>query len=161
MSDRIKQPKSAQPNDSAQNSPLELSLNEFQARCHDTAAYPNRVAFDYLAHGLAGEASEVLEKTLAYFVATGELEPLLFAACISIKAGRIAEHVKKVHRDDRGLMTAPRADAILKELGDLRWYDNELLTQMGVKSEAVSRMVLEKLQSRQKRGKLQGEGDSR
>lgn len=144
---------------SAPNNPKPLSFDDYQAAAEQTAKYPHSKAFDYLAHGLAGEASEVLEQALTWFVATGELLPLIYASAIMIKAGRVAEMVKKMHRDDGGSMTIPRSQAIKSELGDVQWYNALLCTELGIPMSEVAQANIEKLRKRIKRGTLHGEGE--
>src|SRR5579875_3189942 len=87
-------------------------LSEYQARSRATALYPRDVALYYPTLGLAGEAGEV------------------------------AEHAKKLLRDDAGVLTDERREAMAKELGVVLWY-------------------LAQIASRKQRGVLHGSGDDR
>jgi NTP pyrophosphatase (non-canonical NTP hydrolase) len=93
--------------------------------------YPREVGLSYPALGLAGEAGEV------------------------------AEHVKKSIRDDGGVVTAERREALGKELGDVLWYLAQLATELELELDEVAEANLQKLRSRQLRGVLSGSGDDR
>lgn len=77
------------------------------------------------------------------------------------EVGEIQGKIKKVIRDknckfdDKDIMT------IALELGDILWYISNLASDMGLDLEYIAQLNLEKLKSRQERGKLQGEGDNR
>lgn len=109
-------------------------FSDYQKQAATTALYPGRDAgkvAPYPALGLAGEAGEV------------------------------AEHVKKAIRDDGGLITPARRDALKKELGDVLWYVAALCTELDLDMADVARANLDKLASRKARGTLQGSGDNR
>jgi len=69
-----------------------VNLFEYQELAKSTAIYPRDKAMLYPALGLIGECGEVAEK------------------------------IKKVIRDDDGVITPKRREAIMKELGDCCWY---------------------------------------
>jgi len=77
------------------------------------------------------------------------------------EAGEVADHVKKMFRDDGGEMTIEKKVAIVKELGDVLWYIANLANSIGVDMETVANVNIDKLQSRMKRGTQRGSGDNR
>ncbi len=77
------------------------------------------------------------------------------------EAGEVAEKVKKMVRDDAGVLTAERREALAKELGDVLWYVAQVATEADLELDAIAAANLEKLLSRQERGVLQGSGDER
>jgi NTP pyrophosphatase (non-canonical NTP hydrolase) len=109
-----------------------MELSDYQDRSRATAVYPQ--AGDNLLYptlGLCGEAGEVAEK------------------------------IKKMVRDDAGVLSAERRAALSKELGDVLWYLAQLATEAGLDLDEVARTNLDKLLSRQRRSVLQGSGDDR
>jgi NTP pyrophosphatase (non-canonical NTP hydrolase) len=109
-----------------------MDLNDYQQSALATAIYPNRGAnFAYPALGLAGEAGEVADK------------------------------LKKVIRDNDGVLTDPVRDAVAKELGDVMWYVAVLAAELDYDLGTIAQNNLDKLASRQERGVLTGSGDNR
>jgi NTP pyrophosphatase (non-canonical NTP hydrolase) len=109
-----------------------VDLSEYQSLSRRTATYP-RAGEDmtYPALGLCGEAGEVAEK------------------------------VKKTLRDDAGVLSDERREALARELGDVLWYLAQLATEAGLDLETIAEDNLAKLLSRQERGVLRGSGDDR
>jgi NTP pyrophosphatase (non-canonical NTP hydrolase) len=109
-----------------------MRLFEYQRAARGTARYPD--VGDNLVYptlGLAGEAGEVAEK------------------------------VKKLLRDDDGVLTDERRAALAAELGDVLWYVAQVATEAGLDLESVAQANLAKLASRAERGVLSGSGDER
>jgi NTP pyrophosphatase (non-canonical NTP hydrolase) len=109
-----------------------MLLSDYQARSRRTATYPD--AGDNIVYptlGLAGEAGEVAEK------------------------------VKKLLRDDGGVLSDERRAALAAELGDVLWYVAQVATEAGLELEEIAQANLDKLLSRQERGVLSGSGDQR
>jgi NTP pyrophosphatase (non-canonical NTP hydrolase) len=108
-----------------------MELSEYQRLSRRTAGYPREAWLTYPALGLAGEAGEV------------------------------AEHAKRVIRDDGARLTEERREAMCKELGDVLWYAAQLASELELDLDEVAASNLEKLFSRQQRGVLHGAGDDR
>lgn len=72
------------------------------------------------------------------------------------ETGEVAEKVKKFIRD--GVLDEK---AILKEIGDVLWYCAATCSELGYTINDAARLVIEKLESRQERGVLGGDGDDR
>lgn len=77
------------------------------------------------------------------------------------ESGEVAEKIKKIIRDQDGVLTDENRIEIAKELGDVLWYIAILADEMGVTLDKVAEGNLEKLNSRKKRGVLSGSGDNR
>jgi NTP pyrophosphatase (non-canonical NTP hydrolase) len=109
-----------------------MEFSEYQALSRRTATYPCAGEdMTYPALGLCGEAGEVAEK------------------------------VKKTLRDDGGVLSHERREALSRELGDVLWYLAQLATEAGLELESIAADNLDKLLSRQERGVLRGSGDDR
>jgi NTP pyrophosphatase (non-canonical NTP hydrolase) len=109
-----------------------MDLNSYQTAALQTAIYPGMSSnFVYPALGLVGEAGEVADK------------------------------LKKVIRDNDGILTDPVRDAVAKELGDVMWYLAVLAYELDYDLATIAQNNLDKLASRQERGVLMGSGDNR
>lgn len=109
-----------------------MTFEEYQIEARKTAVYPNQDNnFIYPTLGLCGEAGEVAEK------------------------------IKKVVRDNAGIVTEEKKVEITKELGDVLWYLANLSKELGITLEEVAAKNIEKLKSRQDRSELHGSGDNR
>lgn len=109
-----------------------MTPNEYQTSALGTAIYPNMGAnFTYPALGICGEAGEVADK------------------------------LKKVIRDNDGVLTDEVRDKVALELSDVCWYVAVLAYELDYTLEEVMQLNLDKLASRQERGVLSGSGDNR
>jgi NTP pyrophosphatase (non-canonical NTP hydrolase) len=114
-----------------------MNFLDYQHDTADTAIYPDAGSRDsftglaYVTMGLAGEAGEICNK------------------------------VKKIARDNGGVIGQHHRNMLVEELGDVLWYASQLATQLGVPLEQVARLNLEKLTGRKAAGTLGGSGDRR
>jgi NTP pyrophosphatase (non-canonical NTP hydrolase) len=108
-----------------------LTLDDYQRNAAVYAIFPPEIGLAYPALGLNGEA------------------------------GELAEHAKKMIRDDQGVLTDDRREKIKKELGDVLWYLAACATEANLKLSDIGVTNLLKLESRQQRGVLSGSGDDR
>jgi NTP pyrophosphatase (non-canonical NTP hydrolase) len=77
------------------------------------------------------------------------------------ESGEVAEKVKKLIRDNGGVVDEAAKTALMKELGDVLWYLAALSRELGCTLEEVAAMNLEKIASRRERGVVHGAGDNR
>lgn len=77
------------------------------------------------------------------------------------ETGEVADKIKKIIRDKNGKVDADEQKALAKELGDVLWYLASVARYLGLSLDEIAKMNLEKLSSRQRRGKLHGTGDER
>lgn len=77
------------------------------------------------------------------------------------EAGEIANKIKKIIRDENGVLSDEKRELVKGELGDVLWYMSQLATEMGLSFDTVAAENLKKLFSRLERGKIQGSGDTR
>ena len=108
------------------------------------------------------ELSHYQERSRATAVYPGAGDNLLYPTLgLCGEAGEVAEKVKKMLRDDAGVLSDERRAALAKELGDVLWYVAQVATEAGLDLGTVAADNLEKLLSRQRRAVLQGSGDDR
>lgn len=109
-----------------------MNFGEYQVAAGRTALYPKgEHGWVYPALGLANEAGEV--------------------------AGKL----KKVLRDNNGVVDAERKETIAAELGDVLWYVAQVATELDLEMDAIAAANIAKLASRAERGALKGDGDKR
>lgn len=109
-----------------------MQFNDYQAQALKTAIYPDR-------------GNNILYPTLGL---CGE-------------AGEVAELIKKMVRDDEGVMTPERKAKLTKELGDVLWYVAVVSQEAGIYLGDVAQGNLDKLANRKELGLLQGSGSDR
>ena len=76
---------------------------------------------------------------------------------VADEAGEILGKIKKYVRGDGPIDD----DALIAEMGDVLWYLAALASDLQVNLDYVARLNLHKLQSRQERDVLRGNGDNR
>ncbi|MFA5392491.1 MAG: nucleoside triphosphate pyrophosphohydrolase family protein [Candidatus Paceibacterota bacterium] len=109
-----------------------MDFNEYQKESRKTAIYPKKGKnFVYPVLGLVGESGEVAEK------------------------------IKKVLRDNNGIISEKQKKEIKKELGNVLWYIAQVATELGLSFDGIASFNIKKLKSRQKRNKVHGSGDNR
>lgn len=77
------------------------------------------------------------------------------------EAGEVAEKMKKILRDKGGVIDEATKLELQKELGDVLWYLAQLSVELGFSLDDVAQNNIAKLQSRQQRNQLHGDGDNR
>jgi NTP pyrophosphatase (non-canonical NTP hydrolase) len=113
----------------------DLSFTDYQLQTAETAIYPG-----------AG---------------TGNISALVYVALGLGESGEVQGKVKKILRDNAGVITDEARTEIAKELGDILWYVARAADEIGYSLEVVAQGNLDKLNSRKERGVLTGSGDNR
>lgn len=109
-----------------------MNFKEYQEKSRKTAIYPKLGQnYIYPVLGLSGETGEVAEK------------------------------FKKIIRDKNGIISEEDKTEIAKELGDVIWYLAQICSELNLSFENVAKNNIKKLQDRQNRKVLQGNGDNR
>jgi NTP pyrophosphatase (non-canonical NTP hydrolase) len=109
-----------------------MTFEEYQKKAEITVIYPDKGHnLVYTVLGLVGESGEVAEK------------------------------VKKVIRDKKGIIDKEDKELLAKELGDVLWYLAMSSQELGTSLEQVAELNIKKLQDRYKRKKMHGQGDKR
>lgn len=87
-----------------------MDLNRYQEQTQKTAIYPGQGTFEGLNYSIVAMVGE---------------------------AGEVANEFKKFLRDDNGIMTLERREALLSEVGDTLWY----LTRIAQELESTLALV--------------------
>mgnify|MGYP003150678508 CR=1 FL=1 len=77
---------------------------------------------------------------------------------LAAEAGEVSSIISKWIRGDRGTIPNMKME---KELGDVLWFVSELAGMIGTNLSMVAEVNLKKLEDRQKRHVLKGDGDER
>ena len=107
------------------------NIQNYQVWSRRTAIYPAGVAVQYTALGLAGEV------------------------------GEICNEIKKVYRDDDGVVTAERRADLVDEFGDVFWYLARVTDELNIDMQDVLERNIAKLEDRLARDVLSGSGGNR
>lgn len=86
---------------------------------------------------------------------------LYYALGVSGEAGEMTEKIKKLFRDKGGVVDDEFKKHLIKEIGDILWYQARLLDSFNINFSDVAEHNIEKLLDRLERGKLHGNGDER
>ncbi|HCC22716.1 TPA: hypothetical protein DF272_00885 [Candidatus Falkowbacteria bacterium] len=109
-----------------------MTFDDYQEIASQTAIYPDQGSnFVYPVLGLAGETGEVADK------------------------------IKKIIRDQAGMIDNNGREELKKELGDVLWYLSQLATELDLSLNEVAKANLHKIYSRLRRERLSGAGDNR
>lgn len=109
-----------------------MDFNEYQEKTKQTAIYPK--------HNNLG----------IYYATLGLVG----------ESGEVANKIKKVIRDNKKF-NEEYIQILSSEIGDVMWYTSQLCNELGLSLENVCNENIEKLLDRQKRNKIQGDGDNR
>lgn len=96
-----------------------MNFEDYQSAAGQTALYPRRMNnLEYPTLGLAGEAGEV------------------------------ANIVKKIQRDNDGVITDETRGKLLDELGDVLWYISACADELGLTLDQIAAFNVDKLAKR-------------
>lgn len=113
-----------------------MEFNEYQIRCRET--------------DVGTAAQDSLDPGWLYYVLG-----------IAGETGELIEKIKKLFRDKNGIIDQEFKDNVIKEMGDIQWYQARLADWFDIEYNIIAKTNIEKLQSRKKRNKLHGDGDNR
>lgn len=125
-----------------------MTFDDYQGKTRETAVYPTCFVEDKV--NTVDGCNAMVEARFVY--------PALGLAG---EAGEVEEKLKKILRDDHGLVSDKNKVEIKKELGDVLWYLAQLCDCLGISLEDCATGNLAKLADRKNRGTLQGSGDNR
>jgi NTP pyrophosphatase (non-canonical NTP hydrolase) len=114
---------------------------------------------------------EIAETTAVYPAAVGAITEevraqnclrILYAACgLAGEAGEAANKVKKIVRDDAGIITEAKRGQIADEIGGVLWYCAMIAEELELELSEIAEHNLGALMRRAQAGTIQGEGDDR
>lgn len=110
-----------------------MQMNEYQDQAASTAVYPGK----------------------------GNMLGLMYVGLGLGEAGEVQGKIKKILRDNNGVIEDQHRIAIAKELGDVLWYVAMAAEEIGIPLEVIGTINLDKLADRRERGVLAGSGDER
>jgi len=95
-------------------------------------------------------------------VGTGDLARIIYPAIkLSGEVGEFMDKVGRIIRDEHGIISAAKQEELALELGDVLWYWAALVRELDLTPDFVAWRNLEKLEGRQERDQIHGEGDDR
>lgn len=93
---------------------------------------------------------------------TGSFNAVSYALLgLGNEAGEVQGKLKKVWRDNAGVLDNDKRQAMADELGDVLWYIAAASRELGISMEEIAAGNLAKLASRKQRGVIGGSGDNR
>lgn len=111
-----------------------MEFNEYQklaTRTADFSGHSDEYPLMYVCLGLAGETGEVIEK------------------------------IKKVMRNDNGVMSEEKRELIKLEIGGVLWYLSQVARLCDIPLDDAAHANIEQLADRARRGVIKSEGDKR
>ena len=90
-----------------------------------------------------------------------EHQLMYVALGVAGEAGEIAEKVKKIIRNDDGIVSDEKRSALKSEIGDVLWYLSQLSRILGFSFSDAARANVAKLEDRALRGAIKSTGDTR
>lgn len=108
-----------------------MEFNEYQQKAWETAIYPNKGS------------------------------NLWYPALGLGESGEAQNIIKKVYRDNGGVISEGQRQQLIKELGDQLWYIAAVATELDCELNYIASLNIAKLLSRAERGTVKGDGDNR
>lgn len=101
-----------------------------------------------------------ISKTTAIYPTIGH--PVIYPTLgLAGETGEVVEKIKKLFRDNNGVLDTDTKELITKELGDILWYVSQICSELEISLDYVAKENVKKLQLRKKENKLKGSGDTR
>lgn len=107
------------------------------------------------------EYEQLAHRTATFTGKQEEYRLLYLTLGVSGEAGEIAEKVKKLIRNDDGVITEEKREALKHEIGDVLWYLSQLSRELGFPFSEAAKANIAKLEDRLARGVIRSEGDTR
>lgn len=84
-----------------------------------------------------------------------------YALGLAGESGECVDKIKKIIRDQDGVVRLENLSPLLLEMGDVLWYLTMLANELNFSLETVALGNLDKLAHRKRAGTIQGSGDNR
>jgi NTP pyrophosphatase (non-canonical NTP hydrolase) len=125
----------------------DVPLREYAEMVHGAAIY--REGVDALVESASKE--DLAKMLRIFYAATG----------LAGEAGEVANKVKKILRDNGGVVDDEVRQRILGELGGVAWYLNAAAEEFDLRIEDVLNYNYDQITDRQARNVIKGDGDDR
>lgn len=103
-----------------------------------------------------------LASRTATFTGKQEEHQLMYLTLgIAGESGEIAEKIKKIIRNDNGVVSVEKREALKQEIGDVLWYLSQLSRVLGYRFSECAEANVKKLEDRAARGVIKSTGDTR
>src|SRR5580704_14429403 len=107
------------------------------------------------------EYQKLATRTAEFKDKQAEFELLYLGLGITSEAGEVADKIKKVLRNDNGVMSEEKRQALKFELGDVIWYVSQIARVLNFEFSDVAQANVDKLADRAKRNVIKSDGDYR
>lgn len=88
--------------------------------------------------------------------------PLMYLGLgVTSEAGEVADKIKKIMRNDQGVISEEKRQALKSELGDVLWYLSQIAKHLSIPFSEVAQANIDKLADRAKRNVISSTGDNR
>jgi NTP pyrophosphatase (non-canonical NTP hydrolase) len=130
-----------------------MNLNEYQGEARNTAIYGQSIREYVESLGIpdATKQEQLIELLSITYTVLG----------LAGEAGELAGKLKKIIRDDKGIISSDKLAAMKDENGDCLWYISENSRNFGENLEKTAVNNINKLAKRKNNGTLVGSGDNR
>lgn len=116
--------------------------------------------YTFYAYQQAVRATAIYPDTVRIVDERGEVVSLYPLFGLAGEVGELQEKVKKIIRDNSGIMSEQQRTLLALELGDVLWYIASFTHELGYRFATIARLNEAKLRSRAERNKLRGSGDN-
>jgi NTP pyrophosphatase (non-canonical NTP hydrolase) len=128
-----------------------VEILDYQKQTSKTAIYKEKIS-EFVDKAIAESNIQNIKDAL-YLCYT--------ALGLAGEAGEVANKIKKLIRDDEGVLTIVKSAEIGKELGDVLWYLAQGSKCLHINLDVIAQDNIDKLSKRKEEGTLQGSGDNR
>jgi NTP pyrophosphatase (non-canonical NTP hydrolase) len=124
-----------------------VSVEDYETMVAEAAIYKDAVN-EFVAAGSAGDVAKLFN---VFYATTG----------LAGEAGEVANKVKKIIRDNKGIIDGAVRQKVLGELGGVAWYLAAVSAEFGLSLNDVLAYNYDQITDRQERNVLHGDGDDR